>query len=139
MVAEGGRAKAGHSRGHSRYSAHIPSLTETVAAAVTAPLTILRALVELPGLLERQIQRTDELLRTSQEQLALMREQAEALLAQMREVGEVAAALRSALAELERLSDQLARIAAESERAPRRGERFGAFFRRGQREAGDTA
>jgi len=139
MVAEGGRAKAGHNAGHSRYSARIPSLTETVAAAVTAPLTILRALVELPGLLERQVQRTDELLRTSQEQLALMREQAEALLAQMREVGEVAAALRSALAELERLSDQLARIAAESERAPRRGERFGAFFRRGQREAGDTA
>ena len=135
MVAEGGRAKAGHSR----YSARIPSLTETVTAAVTAPLTILRALVELPGLLERQIQRTDELLRTSQEQLALMREQAEALLAQMREVGEVAAALRSALAELERLSDQLAQIAAEGERAPRRGERFGAFFRRGQREAGDTA
>jgi hypothetical protein len=139
MVAEGGRAKAGHSAEHSRYSARIPSLTETVAAAVTAPLTILRALVELPGLLERQIQRTDELLRTSQEQLALMREQAEALLAQMREVGEVAVALRSALAELERLSDQLARIAAEAERAPRRGERFGAFFRRGQREAGDTA
>jgi len=106
---------------------------------VTAPLTILRALAELPGLLERQAQRTDELLRTSQEQLALLREQADALLAQMREVGEVAAALRSALAGLGRVSDQVARIAAESERAPRRGERFGAFFRRGQREAGDTA
>ena len=89
MVAEGGRAKARQAAGNSRYSGRIPSLTETVAAAVTAPLTILRALVELPNLLER-------------------------------------------------LSDQLARIA-ESEPAPRRGERLGAFFRRGQREAGDTA
>jgi hypothetical protein len=68
-----------------------------------------------------------------------MREQAEALLVQVREVAELAAALRAALAELERVQDQLTRIVAESERAPRRGERFGGLFRRGQREAGEPA
>jgi hypothetical protein len=66
-----------------------------------------------------------------------MREQAEALLVQMREVAEVAAALRAALAELERVNDHLTRIVAEAERAPRRSERFGGLFRRGQ--AGETA
>jgi hypothetical protein len=116
------------------------SLTGTLTAAVTAPFVILRALADLPRMLEEQARRGDELLRASQEQLALMREQAEALLAQMREVSELATALRAALAELERVNDQLARIVAEAEAAaPRRGERFGAFFRRGQRQAGETA
>ena len=115
------------------------SLTGTLSAAVTAPFVLLRALADLPRMLEEQARRGDELLRASQEQLALMREQAEALLVQMREVGELATALRAALAELERVNDQLARIVAEAEAAPRRGERFGAFFRRGQRQAGETA
>src|SRR6266852_348435 len=115
------------------------SLTGTLTAAVTLPFQLLRALADLPRMLEQHAQLTDELLRASQEQLALMREQAEALLVQVREVAELAAALRAALAELERVNDQLTRIVAESERAPRRGERFGGFFRRGQREASDPA
>ena len=115
------------------------ALTGTITAALTAPFALLRVLADLPRLLEEQARRSDDLLRASQEQLVLMREQAEALLVQMREVAEVATALRSALAELERLNDQLARIVAENERAPRRSERFGGLFRRGQREAGETA
>jgi CRP-like cAMP-binding protein len=115
------------------------SITGTLNAAVMIPVQLLRALTDLPRMLEQHARLTDELLRTSQEQLALMREQAEALLVQMREIGEVAVALRAALAELERVNDQLTRIVAESGRAPRRGERFGGLFRRGQREAGEPA
>ena len=116
------------------------SITGTLNAAVAMPLQLLRALADLPRMLEQHARLTDELLRASQDQLALMREQAEALLVQMREIGEVAAALRAALAELERVNDQLARIVADAEAAaPRRGGRFGAFFRRGQRQAGETA
>src|SRR3977135_1109245 len=93
------------------------SLTGTLTAAVTVPLQLLRALADLPRLLEEHARLTDELLRASQEQLALMRQQAEALLVQMREVAEVAAALRVALAELERVNDQLATTAEHGARA----------------------
>ena len=65
------------------------SITGTLNAAVAMPLQLLRALADLPRMLEQHARLTDELLRASQEQLALMREQAEALLVQMREIGEV--------------------------------------------------
>ena len=116
-------------------------LAGTMASAVAAPIGFMRALADLPGALRDQMRQAEELLRSSQEQLVVVREQVELLLAQMRELREVAGALRATQAELERVSEQLAEIlrAAEAtERPQRRGERFGVFFRRGQREAGET-
>jgi ABC-type transporter Mla subunit MlaD len=114
----------------------------TIATAVAAPIGFVRALADLPGALREQMRQAEELMRSSQEQLAAVRQQVELLLAQMRELREVADALRATQVELERVSEQLAQIlrAAEpADRRQRRGERFGGFFRRGQREAGETS
>ena len=127
--------------GHVRVRAMANYVAGTLATALAAPVGFMRALADLPGALRDQMRQAEELLRSSQEQLVVVREQVELLLAQMRELREVAGALRATQAELERVSEQLAQIlrAAEAtERPQRRGERFGAFFRRGQREAGET-
>jgi ABC-type transporter Mla subunit MlaD len=114
----------------------------TLATAVAAPIGFVRALADLPGALREQLRQAEELMRASQEQLAVVREQVDLLMAQMRELREVAGALRATQTELERVSEQLAQILRAVEpagRAQRRGERFSGFFRRGQREAGETS
>ena len=128
--------------GHVRVRAMANYVAGTLATAIAAPVGFVRALAELPAALRDQVRQAEELMRSSQEQLAVVREQVDLLLAQMRELREVAGALRATQAELERVSEQLAQVlrtAESAERTPRRGERFGAFFRRGQREAGETS
>jgi hypothetical protein len=112
----------------------------TVATAVSAPVGFLRAVAELPRALEEQIREANEVLRASQEQLMLVREQVGFMLTQLRELREVAGALRATQVELERVSEQIAQVLRDDELGERgqRRERFGGFFRRGQREAGET-
>ncbi len=127
----------------------------TMGTAVAVPLRVLRGLADLPAAMERNMRQTNDLMRQSGEQLAMMQVQAEAMLAQMVEMHAVAEKLhagsdpltqsarlaREQLAathrELVRMNEQLTRLirlAEPIERAQRRGERFGSLFRRAQRE-----
>jgi hypothetical protein len=127
----------------------------SLATALALPVQVVRGLADLPGAMDRNMRQTNDLMRQSGEQLRLMHAQAEAMLAQMQEMHAVAEKLHlgsdplaqsarlareqltATHAELVRMNEQLGRLirlAEPIERAQRRGERFGSFFRRAQRE-----
>ncbi len=127
----------------------------SLGTALSVPVRALRGLADLPAAMDRNMRQTNDLMRQSGEQLGLMHAQAQAMLAQMREMHAVAEKLHAGSdplaqsarlareqlaathAELVRMNEQLARLirlAEPIERAQARGERFGSFFRRAQRE-----
>ena len=132
----------------------------SLGTALAVPVRVIRGLADLPGAMDRNMRQTNDLMRQSGEQLSLMHAQAEAMLAQMREMHAVAEKLQAGSdplaqsarlareqmaathAELVRMNEQLSRLirlAEPIERAQRRGERFGSFFRRAQREEAQRA
>jgi septal ring factor EnvC (AmiA/AmiB activator) len=126
-------------------------LVAAVAGAVATPLAALRALADMPGVMDQNMRRTNDLIAASHEQLVAVQQQAEVMLSQLREMHVTAEALRAGAeplasaatvtreqmaathSELERMNEQLARmirLAEPLERAQRRGERLGGVFRR---------